>query len=508
MRDLNDPLDDFGTVSLNRYGKVYIDSIINVENQNYFYLEDFLETELGGVPEDTRADMMAFFTMVQGVRSSERYVVKAVCNDSSIVDYAFGMMKNTTRTYEQNYTVTCGGYNWSWASGTKILTVLPSSELARRLLVSGSNIDHIVNSRDLSAFGSECSVPLAYSQFPVASCVLDTFYVTGFFGFQYPPEDQPDVSATDIGNAVIIDRLDAAETIVVYNQQGATLSIFVLPVLWFIGLILFGRWDQFHKERIYEGKKHGDRFSGAFVPLSKATYINKKQKSEQIQIPMTESSPIYSFNVDSVALEDYRQISSESSSSLSENDQSATFSDMFGSEQYLLLGDHSSLQRFIDCLLREHRLFSMWSFPSIAVPRRIRYLAFWSHLLTIFFSNTLIIITFARLRRDCTVSVTEAECTPSLLSDSTSIVDSSFMGSCVWDDARSECKSVELPSSFLFTVTCTFATLLLATCINSFLWHFFGLTSVVSSHALKTSVCRPRSGLTSAPRMTTEKLLS
>ena len=72
MRDLNDPLDDFGTVSLNIYGKVYIDSIINVENQNYFYLEDLLETELGGVPEDTRADMMAFFTMVQGVRSSER----------------------------------------------------------------------------------------------------------------------------------------------------------------------------------------------------------------------------------------------------------------------------------------------------------------------------------------------------------------------------------------------------------------------------------------------------
>jgi hypothetical protein len=432
-----------------------------VNTQNYFYDKQYLTDKFSEVSSETEAEFMAFYMLAIHSQTLQTYTVKARCNDTGIVQSVFNIMRNTTRTYAQNYTVNCGGYEWSWSSGTKVLTVVPEGTSLRRLFDSNPDSD----SRKLESFGFECTIPTVYCRVPVATCAADTYWITGFTGFRYNEASQPG-AASGVSNALISARPLADATVVVYNQTGATASAFLLPILWFFGWVAFVTWDKRDKDRIYDDKRLKYSIRKDKPSISSVSLSNLKMNSAFISSNRSAASTV------STGTSSYEP-SHRFEDHIEDTEETEIFHDMFDGAP-TLLHEKSSLSRFYEILLREHHFLSLWSYSSLALPRNIRYLALWSHILVILFISTIFITVIATASRDCTVLITQAECQAT--TERLSAVQqqfSSLLAECDWSEGRHECSRAALPYTFGFVTLFTAASLLLATVINSFLWNFF-----------------------------------
>jgi hypothetical protein len=460
LLDLEGGTDTLGEVGLNVFAKWFIDRPASVGTQNFFYQTQYLTDKLSAVGSEVEAEELAFYILAVNSDSLVSHTVKARCNDTGIVQTVFDIMRNTTRTYAQNYTVDCGGYVWSWSSATTVLTVVPKGESLRRLagIPSGS--------RKLESFGFECQTPALYYRIPVATCAAVSHWMTGFTGFRYSAASQPGTIGS-IGNAIVSSTAFGAATVVVYNQQGATAGAFILPILWFLSWMAIATWDRRDKDKIYDDKRLNYLASAPHRGIEDSFNENKKSPAD-LKLNSAFARP--GLSVASNAKSKTDATSLEESTVETETEK---FHVMFGAEPSLL-HEQKTLSRFLHVLFREHYFLSWWSYASLALPRHIRYLALWSHLLAIIFTNTVFITVIAAVSRDCSVHRSESEC-HAALDGATAIQQqfSSLLTECDWSGESNECTRAALPYTFGFVALATAAALCLATCINSFLWNFF-----------------------------------
>jgi hypothetical protein len=473
LRDIENPEDNLGEIPLNSYAKWTVTSPANLEVQNTYY-EIYLKETLPAIASDVEAEFMGFWFHAVNRITLESYIMRASCNESIPVNYYFNILRNTSREHDQNVTVTCQGFVWSWSSASGITTVVPEGSNVRRL--EDLVVDHFsTQSGDARALNDvvipECTVPYIYQSMPMSACGVETYWMTGFTGFRWTPDHQP-VGVSGIGNARSFDRPLGLETIVAYEQSGATMGVFFLPVLWFIGWMAFGAWDSRDKDHFYEAKRNA-------LDSKRATI----QYGPQYAAAANVGAAFLFAGADDSSTDSSKEAELEDKLKIPDLglDECSTSSSPTGDIRGVfkaapkLLHETSTLARFYHVMLREHHFLSMWSFSSIALPRHIRYLALWSHLLTILFTNSMLIVSLAKLSRDCSIHGSEAECIAPL-EGATALQQqySAVLSECDWlGQERYECTRSEIPYSFSFVVLFTCTALILATAINSFLWHFF-----------------------------------
>jgi hypothetical protein len=474
-----------GGVPLDIYVKWTVEGAYQLVNTNLDLSEDWFELDLQGTtPQRRDAQFMAYYTLAMNQRDpSEQFIVKANCSDPEKVNKFFAAQKNSTRLLLNiNETMECNGFIWDWRPQEigRQMSVSPIDTSGRRL--SGMHPLDVLSSEKRNLISSGCSAPDINYRVPIDKCVLDNYWFAGFYGYLYAPDPESNDDGViigggggvnGIGNARVFDRPLGAQTAVVYEQQGATAGLFILPILWFLGWIIMGRWDESDRDRIYDLKRKGRRGNGhmgavfgSALKLGTAFAPSSKQLEGIEPASNLDDTSLHRFKVDQCdnANPSLKEVSTDNCG------KSEAF-DMFPA-QHGLLHECSSMSRFFHTLLREHHFSSMWSHASLALPRNMRYLAIWSHMLAIIFANALLITSVAVMSRDCTVLSTEAECLAPL-EVSAGMGKYSFLGECEWQSERTDCIRAALPNTFIFSASFTLMALCIATAINAFLWHFF-----------------------------------
>jgi hypothetical protein len=521
---------------LNVFANWLVTTEANLDTENYFYETDFLTFKLSEVPAGVPVVHLSYWNLAINSKTLTESVIKADCNETTKIQSFFDTMRNTTRTTAQNTSISdCGGYDWFWSSLTRELIVQPTgtsaSATARRLTNSMSSNKSMSTSRALGVAGEFCTEPGITRRMPIDACAMKLpYWITGFAGFRYGELYQPPAGVGGLGNAQTFSRAFGAATVVAYNNSGATAGTFLLPILWFLGWIAFSRWDEVDKNQIYEDKQSGRSFkhamgeSGkqrslagsatehiwtAFAPATSAIRepdkggcerggnAHAKLKTEvtastvsnaHCSLPMAAAASPRIPSLDAYSMHTGISVAPSSPRHMRTReqnvhaDETAAFLEMFGAKASLL-HEGSSLARLKALVFREHFISNMWSFASLALPRHIRYLAMWSHLLTIFFVNCALVVVTASLGRDCTVLVSENAClaatqeaqTPGNqegLAGYSLSQQFSFLQECSWQAERSDCIRAELPGSPIFVLSFALTALFFSTAINSFLWHF------------------------------------
>jgi hypothetical protein len=248
------------------------------------------------------------------------------------------------------------------------------------------------------------------NKIPFDDCFKDTYWTAGFVGFY-----TTDAAGTaDSANAISLGSLDIDETISEYQTQVTSLFTASLPILWFFGWLFMRKWDfndkEFFNAKVNRGPEYG---SELFPPMKPSPIMHT----------------VFGINTN-------------------------------------ILASTNNIQHFIHIIAREHPALNMFSFSSQRLPRNIRYLAFWSHVLIVMFLSCML---------SSVVLVTMNDCNNIADSDQCMQATSQLLNThvCTWDANKNHCGYRDYEPNFLSTMVCTSVIMFIAHIIHGFFQYYF-----------------------------------